>query len=58
MSNVSYPTPLITFEGIDLCGKSVQIKRLEEKLVARNIPYLLLREPGGTIFSEPKKMKP
>ncbi len=52
MSNVSYPTPLITFEGIDLCGKSVQIKRLEEKLVARNIPYLLLREPGGTIFSE------
>ncbi|MBC8185968.1 dTMP kinase [candidate division KSB1 bacterium] len=52
MSNLSYPTPLITFEGIDLCGKSVQIKRLEEKLFTRNIPYLLLREPGGTIFSE------
>jgi dTMP kinase len=43
---------LITFEGIDLCGKSVQIERLKKKLLAQNIPFLLLREPGGTIFSE------
>jgi len=52
MSDLFYPTPLITFEGIDLCGKSVQIERLKEKLLDRNIPFLLLREPGGTVFSE------
>lgn len=42
----------ITFEGIDFCGKSVQIEKLVEKLQAKQINYLLLREPGGTIFSE------
>ena len=43
---------LITFEGIDFCGKSVQIERLVDKLKTQNIPFVLLREPGGTIFSE------
>ena len=42
----------ITFEGIDFCGKSVQIKKLVEKLKAKKIDFFLLREPGGTIFSE------
>lgn len=43
---------LITFEGIDFCGKSVQIERLVNKLKTQNIPFVLLREPGGTIYSE------
>ena len=47
---------LITFEGIDFCGKSVQIERLVDKLKTKNIPFVLLREPGGTIFSEKIKI--
>jgi len=43
---------LITFEGIDFCGKSVQIDRLIARLEAYQIPYILLREPGGTVIAE------
>ncbi len=43
---------LITFEGIDFCGKSVQIDKLISRLKAYQIPHLLLREPGGTIIAE------
>jgi len=43
---------LITFEGLDFCGKSVQIEQLITKLQTSQIPYVLLREPGGTIISE------
>ena len=43
---------LITFEGLDFCGKSVQIERLTTKLQKLEIPYLLLREPGGTAIAE------
>ena len=42
----------ITFEGIDGTGKSTQIRFLEEYLKKNNIPYLSIREPGGTDFSE------
>ena len=42
----------ITFEGIDFCGKSVQIDRLIAKLKENQIPFALLREPGGTIIAE------
>jgi len=42
----------ITFEGIDFCGKSVQIDRLIARLKENQIPYILLREPGGTIIAE------
>lgn len=38
----------ITFEGIDGCGKSTQIEIFKGLLDAKNIPYLALREPGGT----------
>lgn len=43
---------LITFEGIDGCGKSTQIGLLEKWLVRNKIRYSLFREPGGTGFSE------
>ncbi len=43
---------LISFEGIDFCGKSIQIEQLIAKLKANNISYLLVREPGGTAIAE------
>ena len=39
---------LITFEGIDGCGKTKQLGLLADHLVSRQIPYLATREPGGT----------
>ncbi|MEX0646591.1 MAG: dTMP kinase [Balneolaceae bacterium] len=43
---------LISFEGIDGCGKSTQIKLLKTWLNKRNISYSVFREPGGTEISE------
>ncbi|HRI46569.1 MAG TPA: dTMP kinase [Ignavibacteriaceae bacterium] len=42
----------ISFEGIDFCGKSTQIKLLKEYLERKNIVVEILREPGGTEISE------
>ena len=39
---------LITFEGIDGCGKTKQLGLLADYLAGRQIPYLATREPGGT----------
>jgi dTMP kinase len=38
----------ITFEGIEGCGKTTQIKRAGEYLKQRNIPFIITEEPGGT----------
>lgn len=43
---------LITFEGIDGCGKSSQAKLLADRLRDQGIEVLLVREPGGTALSE------
>ncbi len=42
----------ITFEGIDGCGKSTQVKMLVEKLEQLNLDVIIIREPGGTRISE------
>lgn len=42
----------ITFEGIDLSGKSTQCKLLGEYLVKKGHKVISLREPGGTRISE------
>lgn len=43
---------LITFEGIDGCGKTTQINNLTEYLNSRNLQVTVFREPGGTSLSE------
>lgn len=42
----------ITFEGIDLCGKSTQIKLLYDYFIKKKKKVILVREPGGTLISE------
>jgi len=43
---------LLTFEGIDGSGKSTQARLLDERLREEGYETLLVREPGGTAFSE------
>lgn len=43
---------IITFEGIEGCGKSTQIEKLKESLKKVNIEFEIFREPGGTELSE------
>lgn len=38
----------ITFEGIEGCGKSTQVKLAGEYLTQNNIPCKITEEPGGT----------
>lgn len=37
---------LITFEGLDGCGKTTQIEMLEDFLIKRSYPVLTTQEPG------------
>ena len=43
---------LITFEGIDGCGKSTQLNKLADWFKSMNREVLLIREPGGTTIGE------
>jgi dTMP kinase len=42
----------ITFEGLDGCGKSTQLKLLAESLCARSFDVVTTRQPGGTSFGD------
>ena len=42
---------LISFEGIDGCGKTTQIELLADKLRSKNMNCKVLREPGDTSIS-------
>src|SRR3972149_3828653 len=39
---------LITFEGIEGCGKSTQLKLVADRLQILGLKYFCTREPGGT----------
>lgn len=43
---------LISFEGGEGAGKTVQIKRLRDKLSEQGFDVVVVREPGGTVISE------
>ncbi|WP_069131401.1 dTMP kinase [Rhodohalobacter halophilus] len=43
---------LISFEGIDGCGKSTQIDLLKKHFEQEGIEFSIFREPGGTELSE------
>jgi dTMP kinase len=43
---------LITFEGIDGCGKTTQLLLAQKYLIGRGFKVLVLREPGSTKLAE------
>jgi dTMP kinase len=42
----------ITFEGVEGCGKTTQIRNLANSLTAAGFSTLLTREPGGCLISD------
>lgn len=50
--SISINSIFVSFEGIDGCGKSTQVKLLMERLYDRKIKAFLVREPGGSKIAE------
>ena len=44
--------PIIVFEGIEGSGKSHHINKVSKYLDKKNVSYLKIREPGGSLNSE------
>jgi dTMP kinase len=42
----------ISFEGLDGCGKTTQLARLKDTLIARQLDVIATREPGGSVIGE------
>ncbi len=47
-----YKKPVIVFEGIEGSGKTHHISKVSSYLKKNNIPFIKIREPGGSINSE------
>lgn len=52
MSNKKFNATLISFEGIEGCGKSTQIERLKQALTSKGYQVFILREPGASEVGE------
>ena len=52
MVSHSHRGHFITFEGLDGCGKSTQLKKLARVLKRRGFSVVVTREPGGTKVGE------
>ena len=44
--------PFVTFEGVEGCGKSTQLRRLADRLRGLDLDVRTTREPGGTPLGE------
>ena len=47
-----YKKPVIVFEGIEGSGKTFHLDNVAKYLKKKKIPFIKIREPGGSVNSE------